>query len=192
MRIAVPKVRTEEEWRKRKEDLDKIIKDSPGRLTFQNYCRLSLLFLEATNEAILHEDYKRVRGRLLVEEASFNELTKVAEEVEQGKKILGVLQYAWKNIFELLEGWRKQPSDPLGIYQEESINMQFARLEEMLRELEAKNFRTHDFMKENQYITESNEKEMREELVFIKLLKNILTNQIEKLKPTRERSPDGD
>jgi len=93
-----------------------------------------------------------------------------------------VLRYAWKNIFELLEGWRRQQTekanDPLGIYKDESINMQFARLEDMLRELQSKGFRTHDFMKENQYITESNEKEMREELVFIKLLKNILTNQI--------------
>ena len=100
-----------------------------------------------------------------------------------------MLRYCWKNIFELLEGWKKQHgekvSDPLGIYQEESINMQFARLEEMVRDLESKGFRTHDFMKENQYITESNEKEMKEELVFIKLLKNILTNQIEKLQQAR-------
>ena len=55
----------------------------------------------------------------------------------------------------------------------------------MVRELESKGFRTHDFMKENRYITESNEKEMRDELVFIKLLKNILTNQIQKLQQAR-------
>lgn len=128
------------------------------------------------------------------EDATFSELTKEPAEIEQGKKILGVLRYGWKNIFELVEGWRKQQtaeraSDPLGIYQDESINMQFARLEEMLNELERKGFRTHDFMKENQYITESNEKEMREELVFIKLLKNILTNQMEKLRQPRSESP---
>jgi hypothetical protein len=37
----------------------------------------------------------------LRDDASFLELTKVQAKVEQGKKILGVLSYNMKNIFEL-------------------------------------------------------------------------------------------
>jgi len=49
MRIVVPKVRTDERWSKRRAEIEKIIIDPPGKLTFQNYCRLSLIFVEATN-----------------------------------------------------------------------------------------------------------------------------------------------
>ena len=49
MRIAVPKVRNEEEWNKKKGHINAIVEGSSDRLTFQKYCRLSLCFLEATN-----------------------------------------------------------------------------------------------------------------------------------------------
>ena len=49
MRIAIPKVRNEEEWSKKKGEIKAIIEGSSDRLTFQKYCRLSLWFLEATN-----------------------------------------------------------------------------------------------------------------------------------------------
>lgn len=54
MRITVPKVRSEEKWNKVKGDAGKLVPSQPGKLTFQNYCRLSLLFLEVPNEAILN------------------------------------------------------------------------------------------------------------------------------------------
>ncbi len=65
------------------------------------------------------------------EEVDFSGPTNIAE-IEQGKKILGILRYGWKSIFDLLDGRarqeRERASDPLGIYQDDSINMQFTRL----------------------------------------------------------------
>lgn len=57
----------------------------------------------------------------------------------------------------------------------------------MLLELKGKKFRAGVFIKENAYTKEMNEKEMDEELVFIRLLQSILQTQTKKIIDARSR-----
>jgi hypothetical protein len=93
-----------------------------------------------------------------------------------------VLTYAWNNIISLIKGKKENDnSNNLGIYTDDNINLHFARLEEMLKELKGKRYRCSVFIKENAYTREIAEKEMNEEIVFIKLLQNILRTQTNKI-----------
>jgi hypothetical protein len=60
----------------------------------------------------------------------------------------------------------------------------------MLRELKGKNYHCSVYIKENAYTREMAEKEMDEELVFIKLLQSILQTQTENIKNLRKRNLD--
>jgi hypothetical protein len=57
------------------------------------------------------------------------------------ERIAKALSYAWKYIVDLIRGREKDHNDKLGIYKEDNIGLQFARLEGMLKELESNKHR---------------------------------------------------
>lgn len=105
------------------------------------------------------------------------------------ERIAKTLAYSWKNIIDLINGKSSSSQDP-GIYSDENININLARLEKMLVELRNNKYRCGIFTKENAYLREMMEKEMEEEIVFIKLLQNILQTQTKRIQDSRKPSKE--
>lgn len=74
------------------------------------------------------------------------------------ERIAKALSYAWKYIVDLIRGKEGKESkekgltDSLGIYNPENIDLQFARLEDMLEELKSNHYRVSLYTKENAYV----------------------------------------
>ncbi len=57
----------------------------------------------------------------------------------------------------------------------------------MLKELSNNKYRVSLYTKENAYVKEMMEKEIEEEITFIRLLQNILTTQTQRIKDNRNK-----
>lgn len=141
MNIATPRQRNASNWEKNKDLVKKFCNDKidgNAAATIKQYCEFSEQILDAPDE-FFSQTAKRYLDWLTKPNITYEPSERFPTEQRKqevklnGERVVGIISYAWDFLIRLMKGKSDNGSnDTLGVYDEENIKLEMARIQNML------------------------------------------------------------